>query len=349
MRSARVPAPRPTVAAMSGYVPGEQPARGQEIIKLNTNENPFAPSPAAVAAIRSADPEDLRRYSDPHATVFRKAAAKHYGLTPEHVIAGNGSDDILNIVIRTFVDPGQALVYPEPTYSLYPVLAELAATKARTVPWRAGWKLPSEELCNAGAQAIFFANPNAPSGTAVSAGEVADLAEKFSGVVLVDEAYGEFAQSNCLALLADHPNVVISRTMSKSYALAGLRFGYALAHPEVVAQMNKVKDSYNCDALAIAAATAALQDNNYAQEQWRRIRAERSRLTAELTARGFAVLPSEANFVLAEVPGGDGKACYEDLKAQGILVRHFDKPGLSQFVRITVGTPEQTNALLEAL
>jgi histidinol-phosphate aminotransferase len=342
--------PRPTIARMTGYTPGEQPPPGVRVIKLNTNENPYPPSPRAMEAIRSYQPEGLRRYPNPTADGFRDAVAALHGLTRAHVIAGNGSDEILTIVLRTYVGPGEVIAWPDPTYSLYPVLAEIADTRGVGVPWASSWRLPTEALLATGARAIFFANPNAPSGTVVSADEVRALARRFEGIVLVDEAYADFAESDCVGLLADCPNVVISRTLSKGYGLCGIRLGYALGAPEIVEQLLKVKDSYNCNALAIEAGRAALEDQAYSRKTWQDVKAERARLHTALSARGFSVIPSQANFLLATVPAGrDAGALYRGLKDVGILIRYFDKPGLSDKLRISVGRPDENDALLEAL
>ena len=337
---------RPTVRDMEGYTPGEQPAPGERVVKLNTNENPFPPSPNVMRAIREIEPELLRRYPNPTADMFRDAAAGVLGVTRDMIIAGNGSDDILTIATRTFLAPGDALTAPEPTYSLYPVLARLEEAKYTPVKWDEDWALPTEKLIATGARAIYLANPNAPSGTYVSPMKVAELAREFEGVILVDEAYVDFADDSCLMLVEQHDNVIISRSFSKAYSLAGLRFGYAVARPNIIEQMMKVKDSYNCDAIAIAAATAAILDQDYAKETWDRVRSERQRLSSELTQMGWNVLPSQANFILAGPPTGKGKDAYLGLKQQGILVRYFDKPGLSDKIRITVGTSQENNALL---
>lgn len=343
------PLPRERVARSSGYTPGEQPRAHQKIIKLNTNENPYPPSPRVAEAIATFPCEVLRRYPSPMADRFRETAAALYGLSPAQVLAGNGSDDILNIIIRAYLDPGDVLAYPDPSYSLYPVLADIHGVRVAPVAWEDGWTLPSEGLLRSGARVVFITNPNAPSGTVVPLRTLESFARAFSGLVLLDEAYVEFAEESGLPLLASCPNVVLSRTLSKSYSLAGLRFGYALGAAEVMAELAKVKDSYNVDALSIAAATAALSDQEYAQGTWAGVKAERSRLVAELTARGFDVIPSQTNFVFARPPRGDGGSLYAHLKQQGILVRHFDKPGLSDRIRISVGTPEENTALLAAL
>ena len=344
-----LPTPRSNVAKMAPYVPGEQPGPGEKVIKLNTNENPFPPSPHVLEAIRSLDPEQLRRYPSPKADAFRATAARVHGVSSDMILAGNGSDEILAILMRTYLGPGDILAYPDPTYSLYPVLAEEGETRIRTVSWGPNWDLPIDALLATGARAIFFANPNAPTGTFVKKSRVRDLALAFNGLLLVDEAYVDFADDTCLDLVRELPNVVLCRTFSKGYSLAGLRFGYAIAAPAVIAQMMKVKDSYNGDAISILAATAALADQDYAQRSWQAVRSERTRLSSELGKRGYEIIPSQANFVFASCPGGDAAAIYRALKAKGILVRFFDKPGLQDKLRITIGTAEQNDAVLASL
>lgn len=337
---------RVTVRDMEGYTPGEQPALGERVVKLNTNENPYPPSPAVIRAIHEIEPEMLRRYPNPTADIFRSAAAKTLGITPEMIIAGNGSDDILTIATRTFLSAGDTLAYPDPTYSLYHVLARLQDAKFAEIPWEKDYQLPIEGLLAAKAQAIYIANPNAPTGTFVSPLRIAELCRAFKGLVLVDEAYADFADDNCLSLVKQHANLVISRTFSKAYSLAGMRFGYAVAQPAVIHEMMKVKDSYNVDAVAMIAAAAAIQDQEYAREKWEQIKSERERVTAELVQLGWSVLPSRANFLLARAPDGRGREAYLGLKAQGILVRYFDRPGLTDKIRITIGQSHENNALL---
>jgi histidinol-phosphate aminotransferase len=334
---------------MDGYTPGEQPALGERIVKLNTNENPFPPSPRVMAAIAGVEAEVLRRYPNPTADAFRDAAARVLGVSRDMILAGNGSDDVLNIATRTFVGPRGILAYPEPSYSLYPVLARIEDAKVAPVPWEANWSLPIDGLLATHADAIYLANPNAPSGTFVEPEIVAQLAERFDGLLLIDEAYADFADANCLSLASRFGNVVVSRSFSKAYSLAGIRFGYAVGRKDIIDEMMKVKDSYNCDAVAVAAATAAMLDQEYAQRTWEQVRSERARVTRELSNLGYQVLPSQANFVLAGVPGGRGRDVYLGLKAQGILVRFFDKPGLDDKIRITIGTSQENNALLSGL
>jgi histidinol-phosphate aminotransferase len=337
---------RSIVREMEGYVPGEQPSPGARIVKLNTNENPFPPSDKVMAAIRAVSSESLRRYPPPMADEFRHAAGKVLGFGADWILAGNGSDDILTIATRTFIPPGGTLGFCDPTYSLYPVLAALEEAKIAAIPWEKGYSLPVEALAASKADAIYLANPNAPTGTFVPPSMVAELAEKFSGPLLIDEAYADFAEDNCLSLVERYANVIVTRTLSKAYSLAGLRFGFAVAHPRVIAEMMKVKDSYNCCALSQAAAVAAIEDQEYARRTWEHVKAERQRLSLELSQLGWDVLPSQANFILAACPSGDGKGAYLGLKSQGILVRYFDLPGLKDKLRITVGTVQENNALL---
>ncbi len=337
---------RSTVREMDGYTPGEQPSPGERVVKLNTNENPFPPSDKVMQAIASISAETLRRYPNPTADEFRAAAARLHGVQANQIIAGNGSDDILTIATRCFIPPGGTLACPEPTYSLYPVLAKLQDAKLATVPWEEDWSLPIDAT---NANAIYLANPNAPSGTFVSPMKVMELARNFPGLLLIDEAYADFADDNCLALVEDFPNVVISRTLSKAYSLAGLRLGYAIAKPAIIAEMMKVKDSYNCDAISIIAATAAIEDQAYARRNWEYVKGERARVSSELSQLGWTVLPSQANFILAQVPTGRGKETYLGLKHQGILVRYFDLPGLQDKIRITIGQSHENNALLAGI
>ena len=340
---------RANIRAMAGYTPGEQPSIGERVVKLNTNENPFPPSEKVMQAIAQIEPELLRRYPNPTADVFRDAAAKVFGIDRDMIIAGNGSDDILSIAVRTFLAPGDMLAFPDPTYSLYPVLADLAEVRHTTVPWEKDYSLPSEALLSCGAKAIFLANPNAPTGTFIQPSKIRDLAKKFAGLVLIDEAYVDFADDNCLSLVKDYANILVCRTLSKAYSLAGLRFGFGVAQEQVIDEMMKVKDSYNCDAVSVCAATAAITDQESAKQTWDYVRKERARLTKELNSMGWKVIPSQANFVLVHVPEGNGKAAYQGLKDQGILVRYFDKPGLTDKIRITVGTADENNALLAGI
>lgn len=339
---------RPEIERVSGYVPGEQP-RDRRYVKLNTNENPYPPSPRVLEAIRRATTEELRLYPDPSATELRAKASEVYHLAPEFILAGNGSDELLAIILRACVAPGDRVVYPKPTYTLYDTLVAIQGGKAETVAFPADFRLPIEQLQEQGQKLTIICNPNAPSGTLAPVDAIATLARSVKGLVVVDEAYVDFASDSALRLVHTHENVVVLRTFSKSFSLCGMRVGLALGPPEVLAQLAKVKDSYNVSRLGLVAATAALDDYAYMQENAARVRSTRALLTAGLGRAGFQVLPSETNFVLARRPGQNLGPLQQKLKDSGVLVRYFDDAALRDALRITVGTPEEVQALLEAL
>jgi histidinol-phosphate aminotransferase len=340
---------RPEIEAMAGYTPGEQP-QGGKFVKLNTNENPYPPSPAVTRAIAAAIERGLARYPDPMATAFRTRAAELFGVSPDWILCGNGSDDILTIVTRAFVGPGDRLRYPRPSYILYGTLAELQGAAAEQVAFESDWSLsdafaaPAHRL-----KLAMLPNPNSPSGTLLSPERVLQLADRIACPLLVDEAYVDFAQTHCLDLVRRSDKIMVSRSLSKSYALAGLRFGFLVAQPHMIEQLIKVKDSYNCDALSIAGATAAIDDQQWLAETRATIIASRQRLTAELRALGLDVTPSEANFVWATHPAKPLRPVYEQLKRERVLVRYMDYPGWGDGLRISVGTDEQIDALLTLL
>ena len=342
---------RPEIGAMAGYQPGEQPAPGERVIKLNTNENPH-PVPAEVlGAIReAAAAETLRRYPSPDAGAVRESAARAYGLAPDQVVVGNGSDDLLTMLLRTFVAPGQNVVAPAPTYSLYETLTGIQGGTYREVPWGVGGSLLIQAIARAAPALVFITRPNAPFGFACGLDQVAALCRAVDAPVVVDEAYADFAADSALSLLGEHPNLIVTRSFSKGFSLAGLRLGLGFAHAEVAAELSKVRDSYNVDALAQAGAAAALDHLDAFRPNIEAVLRERARLTAALKERGFGVAESQANFVFARVPDGDGRPWYEALKARGILVRHFPEPEeLAEGLRISVGTAEENDALLGAL
>ena len=338
---------QPHIDLLAGYVPGEQP-RDPGIIKLNTNENPYPPSPRVAEAIREGLDGRLRRYPDPLATAFREAVARRHAVDPEMVLAGNGSDDLLTILSRACVGPGGILLAPTPSYILYRTLAELQNARLVEVPFRDDWTLDPKRFNHPEARLAFLANPNSPSGTALSPSEVAQLAEGLPCPLVVDEAYGDFGDTDCVGLVADHPGVIVLRTLSKGYGLAGLRIGYLIARPEIVAGLVKVKDSYNCDSLSLLGGIAALDDPDYLHQTRDRIRATRSRLTLALRGLGYRVPESQANFVWTE-GGPPASTIYEHLKARKILVRLMRYEGRAAGLRITVGTDEEINAFLDAL
>ena len=340
---------RPAVEQLEAYTPGEQPPDNADIVKLNTNENPYPPSPRALAALDAVDPESLRRYPHPLADAFRRSAAEVLGVEPEWILAGNGSDDLLTMLFRAVTGAGRPAAYPVPTYVLYRTLAAIQGAPVLEIPFDEEYALPVDALADAGAALTLVANPNSPSGTAAATDQLARLADRTTGVLAVDEAYVAFAGASALDLVRRHGHVIVLRTLSKSHGLAGLRLGFGIARPELLSGLSRVKDSYNVDAVAAAVGAAAIRDVAYTRETVARIRATRTRLGAALAARGFRVWPSEANFVLARPADGDARRLYEGLKQRGVLVRYFAEPGLADKLRITVGTEEQTSRLLDRL
>jgi histidinol-phosphate aminotransferase len=338
----------PNIRAMAGYVPGEQPT-GNDFIKLNTNENPFPPSPRVLAALKEAlaGGDRLRKYPDPLGTAFRQAAGRVLGIDPDSILIGNGSDDILTILTRAFVPEKGLIVSPTPSYLLYRTLADLQGARFQTVPYSSDWRLsfpwpiPSADL-------TFIANPNSPSGTIVSIQDVKRLAGELSGPLVVDEAYVDFAEDNALAL-ATQGRIIVTRSLSKSYSLAGIRFGYAVAEPALVKEFVKVKDSYNCDALSLVAATAALEDQDYFRQARALILATRARLAQELPKLGFEVCPSQANFLWCRHPSESPRRIFEELRRRKILVRYMVYEGYGDGLRISIGGDADIDRLLAEL
>ncbi|MCE5279058.1 MAG: histidinol-phosphate transaminase [Planctomycetaceae bacterium] len=340
---------RNNIDAMTGYEPGEQPAAGVKVIKLNTNENPYPPSPAVVRAVHAFDPELLRRYPDPMARAACRAAAEALGVPADCVLAGNGSDDLLTIVFRACLGEGRIVTYPTPTYVLYQTLAKIQNAPFVEVPYPEDYALPFDALRGVRAAVTIVANPNSPSGTLVPLEQMEKLAAAVAGVLVIDEAYADFAEGNALSLVAKFPNVVVLRTLSKGYSLAGLRMGFAFAQPTLLDGLNKVKDSYNVDAIACAAAAAAMKDQPWKNANAEKVKASRAKLSADLAAMGFKVWPSQSNFVLARPPRGNASEIYQALKAAGILVRYFNQPRLDDKLRISIGTEEQNAELIGAI
>lgn len=338
---------RDTVRQMQGYTPGEQP-QARRYIKLNTNENPYPPSPRVLAAVREAVNEELRLYPDPVADRLREKAAAVYGLRKENILVGNGSDELLAILLRACVGAGDRVAYPVPTYSLYDTLVTMQEGEAVRVPFPDDFSLPPA-LFTASARLTFLCNPNSPSGTVTPVEQIEELAGHISGILVVDEAYVDFAEETALPLLKRHPHVVILRTFSKSFSLAGMRIGLAFGHADLMAELIKAKDSYNLSRLSIVAAMAALEDYGWMQQNVERIKATRARLIQGLCALGFLVYLSQANFVMARKRGEDLEPLYLGLKKKGILVRYFSSPGLRDSIRITVGTDEEIEVLLREL
>jgi histidinol-phosphate aminotransferase len=340
---------RAAIEQMQGYTPGEQPQAGK-FIKLNTNENPYPASPAVRQAITAVLDRGLARYPDPLATGFRHRAGEVLGVDPDWILCGNGSDDILTIATRAFVGEGQSLRLPYPSYVLYKTLAQLQGASAEEVHFRPDWSLdekfsaPGPDL-----RLAFLPNPNSPSGTVLSAERVLELADRLPCPLLVDEAYADFADDHCLRLVGQNDKIMISRTLSKSYSLAGLRFGYLVAQPHIVRNLIKVKDSYNCDALAIAGATAAIDDQAWRADNRAKILATRARLTAGMRSLGFSSVESQANFVWNPHSQIPVRPLYERLKAERVLVRYMNYAGWGDGLRISVGSDDQNDACLALL
>jgi len=310
------------------------------------------------AAIGRVVQQGLQKYPDPMATAFRIRAGDVLGVAPEWILCGNGSDDLLTIITRTFVGEGGLVRFAFPGYVLYRTLAEIQGANVDEITYQPDWSLGEDFVGGADRlQLVYLANPNSPSGTTLPPARVAEIASQLSCPLVVDEAYADFAEQHCLPLVTDHENVIVTRTLSKSYALAGLRFGFAIAQPSIIEQLVKVKDSYNCDAMSIAGATAAIDDQAWLNENRGHIVATRHRLTAALRDRGFDVPDSQANFVWTSSASQKQKTStrrnmqqvYERLKQQGVLVRYLDYPGWGDGLRISVGSDAQVDVLLSLL
>jgi histidinol-phosphate aminotransferase len=349
---------------MHGYIPGEQP-KIAGLIKLNTNENPYPPSPRVLHAVRAAVDERLRLYPNPTAQPLREMLARLHGCSPAQVFVGNGSDECLALAVRAFVEPraasgrarrgGRDLVqYFTPSYSLYPVLAEAHGTRQNVVSLEADFDLPSVPALRRGshwrfdAALTFVTTPNAPSGRGYSTRALAALCRAQRGVVVLDEAYVDFADEDAMALALREPHVLVARTFSKSYSLCFQRVGYVIGHPQLIAALDTIRDSYNVNGLGQIAAAATLRDLPYYRSNFRKIIRTRERLTRDLTALGFSVLPSQTNFILTKPPRFSAKTWLQKLRDRRILVRWFRSPGVNAYLRITIGTDAEAGALLRA-
>ena len=344
------------VATLDPYTPGEQP-RIQDLVKLNTNEHPYGPSPKVLAAIAAHTNDSLRLYPDPTAAVLRQAIAKRFTLKPEQVFVGNGSDEVLAHAFHALLKQDAPVWFPDITYSFYPVYCGLYQIAHRAIPLDAQFKIRVEDYLPNGTQGIaggiIFPNPNAPTGCAHLLSDVERIvAANPDIVVVVDEAYVDFGAQTAATLIDQYPNLLVVHTLSKSRSLAGLRVGYALGHPDLIQGLDRVKNSFNSyplDNLALAGATAAIEDEEYFEQSRQAVIRSRQALVQRLTALGFEVLPSAANFVFARHPAHTGESLASNLRARNILVRHFNKPRIADFLRITVGTDVQSEKLLNAL
>ncbi len=337
---------RKSVGSLDAYTPGEQPKR-PGLVKLNTNENPYPPSPRVAAALAALPAETLRLYPDPVAAGLRQAIAELHGVGLEQVFAGNGSDEILALCTRAFVEDDGTIGYFMPSYSLYPVLAAIRNVPGVACALTESFEWPAHDP--APASLFFLTNPNAPTSMLFPKARVSTFCRAFPGVVLVDEAYVDFSRESCMELAKTMPNVLVMRTLSKSYSLAGIRCGYVVGPAPLVAALFKIKDSYNLNRLTQVAAVAAIGDQAHMRANVDRIKATRSRLSAELARRGFTVCPSEANFLWVKPAGTPAKVIFEALKAEGILIRYFPGERTGDYVRITVGTDVEVDRLLQVL
>jgi histidinol-phosphate aminotransferase len=333
------------------YTPGEQP-KDRQFIKLNTNENPYPPSPRALEAVRRGADEGLRLYPDPECSELRSALARRYGLKEEQVFVGNGSDEVLAFAFQAFFGVGDTIAFPDITYSFYPVYANMFGIQCKTVPLKEDFTVPVDALIG-GNQGVVLANPNAPTGIELPERELRRLlAGNPEVVVIVDEAYVDFGGQSAVALLDQFPNLLVVQTMSKSRSLAGMRLGFAFGSENLIQAINCVKNSinsYTLDRLAIAAGTAAVEDEAYFRECCGKVIATRERTAQGLRGLGFTVLPSSSNFVFASHPRYPAQALFEQLREAGILVRYFKQQRIDNFLRISIGTDSEMDRLLEVL
>jgi len=347
------------VIAMHAYTPGEQPA-GSGWVKLNTNENPYPPSPQVASALRQEIRRDgarLRLYPNPTGKNLREALAKHHDVAADWILAGNGSDDILNLLMRVYSGPGRAAGMTTPSYSLYPVLAQLQGCKLIEVPFGNDFALNGAGIAKCRANIFFLTSPNAPSGVGFTPSQIAALAKKFPGILVIDEAYAPFARDNAAHLVKKYPRLVVTRTFSKAYSLAGMRVGYALAHPGIIELLDRARDSYNLDRLAQTAALAAIGDPAYYKKTIARVVRTREAFRKKISRLGWFAQPSQANFVLIEPANSCGQtgpdvaaALFAWLKDRKILVRYFGKHPLTHAsLRVTIGTDQEMAALTAAL
>ena len=357
---------RPLVRELHAYVPGEQP-KVKGLIKLNTNENPYPPSPKVLSAMRAAIDGRMRLYPNPSAQLLREQLATLHQCSSDQIIIGNGSDELLALGVRAFVEPAangdcassesskSRVQYFWPSYSLYPVLTETHGAIPHPVPLLGDFGIPSVPLLRRGkrwdfqAALTFVTTPNAPSGRGYSTLELDALCSAMKGVVVLDEAYVDFANENALELCLKHPHVIISRTFSKAYSLCFQRIGYWVGHPELIAALHRIRDSYNVNGLGQIAASVTLKSLPYYQRNFRRVTDSRSRLAEGLTGLGWDVLPSQTNFILARPPGPPARQWLEDLRRKKILVRWFASPDLESFLRITIGSNSEIDTLLKTI
>lgn len=341
---------RAAIEKMAAYQPGEQPRPGERLIKLNTNENPYPPSPRVRRAVVRAAADSLRLYPAPRADAFIASASKLYRIREDMILAGNGSDELLAMIFRATLGPGDTVAYPVPTYSLYDTLASIQEARVLRFPVARDFSIPLDDLAKARATLTIVCSPNSPSGILTPTAKLAKLARALRNHLLViDEAYVDFAPENAIGLLRQFRNVVILRTLSKSFSLAGMRLGLCFARPEIIAELMKVKDSYNLSRIALVAGAEALRDAGWMRRNVERVKKTRATTIARLRKLRFEVPDSAANFVLARMAGRDLAPLAQALRRRGILVRYFPTPMLRDALRISIGTPAEMNALVKAI
>jgi histidinol-phosphate aminotransferase len=342
---------RPNIAQMHGYVPGEQP-KIAGLIKLNTNENPYPPSPQVLEALRAALDGRLRMYPDPSASGLRQRLGNLHGFAPDQIVLGNGADDILNLCVRAFCGEGEKLAYFWPSYSLYPVLANIQGAVPVELPLNDQFQIEAHPAMLAklnGVKLVFITQPNAPSGVWLQRVELQRVIEETAGVVVIDEAYVDFAAEHCLDFAREYPNVLVARTFSKSYSLAGMRIGWAVGAPALIAALNKVKDSYNVSRLSQVAGEAAVDDPAYFAETTRQVKATREKVRGVLEKWSFGVVPSQTNFLFVRPPAPlTAKQWFDGLRQRNVLVRWWDADRIRDYVRVSIGTDAEMEQFLEA-
>ncbi len=348
---------RHNIKAMDGYIYGEQPT-DPTVVKLNSNENPYPPSPLLKSALKNFDLDGLRRYPDPSALSLRELVASRFDISADNIIVTNGGDEGLRLAVTTMVDPGGALGMVDPSYSLYPVLANIQNCRIESLRVEEDWSLPkklSERLNASGAQLTCLVNPHAPSGVLCSVETLREIADGLDGVLLIDEAYADFVDPelgySSIPLIRECDNVLVLRTLSKGYSLAGLRLGFLIGNVTLIEPVaNKTRDSYNIDTITQSLALIALNDSTHALKSCAKVRSERVRMRDELSKLDFVIPESQANFLLAEVPGPmNALTLHRSLRDAKILVRYFDSPPLDQYLRITVGTPGENDHFLKTV
>ncbi len=337
------------IRSMEAYVPGEQPRSTGRIIKLNTNENPYPPSPKVAEALAGADLAQLRRYPDAMATLFRHAAADVLGVPADWILPGNGSDDVIMMIARACLGPSRPAAYPVPTFAFYRTQSLIEDALRTEVPLEEDYRLPVEKLIDAAAAVTFIANPNSPTGVAADNEALAELADGLEGLVVIDEAYVDFADDSAIDLLEGRDNVILLRTLSKGYSLAGLRLGFGVARPPVLEGLLKTKSIYNVGSLPCLLGAAAMSDPKYTEQRAEQIIATRKRLAAALKTAGWRVWDSQANFLFTQPPGNSAARIATGLSKRKIYIRYYDQPGVSDKLRISIGTEEETDVLLSAL